>query len=281
LNENISADANPFHYCKVTDAIEIDKSEMSIKRGRYCKNEINDMNIFWKKNGIYVGRVDSTTKIFYHKLNVLNLRNISFIKNNKRNYFSFWWFRNHVVPNTLLIFGDDSLQIEKLLLMINDIFPPKFTNTMEAKSLRTQLIGRLIVKENRPAPDFEIKDIKGNLIKLKDFRGKFVLLDFWATRCIPCMNQIPFLKEIRKEYPSEKLTMISISADIDSSRFDSVIKQNEMNWIHIYHAEDFPKRYGIRAYPTLILINNEGQIIYDEWNIEDKKDILIKLLKEM
>jgi thiol-disulfide isomerase/thioredoxin len=281
LNENTPGDNNPFHSCKVTNAIEIDKSEMSIRRGRYCRNEINDMNIFWEKNGKYVGRVDSITKIFYQKLNVVNLKNIDFIKNNRRNYFSFWWFRNRVVPNALLIYGDDSVQIQKLLAMLNNIFPRKFTNTEEAKALRMQLTGRLTVKENRPAPNFEIKDIQGNLVNLKDFRGKFVLLDFWATWCIPCMKQIPFLKEIRKEYPSEKLTMISISADIDSSRFDSVIKEKGMNWIHIYNAEDLPKRYGIRAYPTLILINTEGQIIYDEWNTEDKKDVLIKLLKEM
>lgn len=97
----------------------------------------------------------------------------------------------------------------------------------------------------------------------------------------PMYETDSFSEKIRKEYPSEKLTMISISADIDSSRFDSVIKQKGMNWIHIYNAEDLPKRYGIRAYPTLILINTEGQIIYDEWNTEDKKDVLIKLLKEM
>lgn len=278
-NENNGSDTNPFHYCKVMNAIEIDKSEMSIKRSRFCSNEINDMNIFWKTNGSYIGRVDSITKIFYHKLNVLNLKNIDFIKNNRRNYFSFWWFRNHVVPNTLLIYGDDSLQIEKLLVMLNDIFPRKFINTEEAKELKAELIGRITVKDNMPAPDFETRDIQGNLIRLKDFNGKFVLLDFWATWCIPCMKQIPFLKKIRKQYPSEKLTMISISTDIDSSRFDSVIKKDGMNWIHIYGG-NLPKRYGITAYPTLILINNKGIIIYDE-GTQDKKDILIELLKEM
>ena len=97
-------------------------------------------------------------------------------------------------------------------------------------------------------------------------------------------NPVDYEHSSARHYIGEKsvYTMrMNSSADIDSSRFDRVIKQKGMNWLHIYNAEDLPKRYRIRAYPTLILINNEGQIIYDEWNTEDKKDVLIKLLKEM
>lgn len=125
-----------------------------------------------------------------------------------------------------------------------------------------------------------VKDIHGNIVKIKDFKGKYVLLDFWATWCPPCMKQIPFLKQLRKEYPSEKLVMISISADVDSSSFNRVIKKEEMNWTHIFDREILPKVFGIKAYPTLVLINTEGLILYYDGENQDKKG-LIELLKQM
>jgi hypothetical protein len=93
------------------------------------------------------------------------------------------------------------------------------------------------------------------------------------------MKQIPFLKEIRKENPESNLVMISVSADVNYKNFSQVIYEQKMNWIHVYDSNYLPKLYGITAYPTLILIDEMGTIVFNG-NLEDDK-ILLKLLKEL
>jgi thiol-disulfide isomerase/thioredoxin len=269
---------NPFENCKITNAIEVNSSDWVISRREYSREAIDAMNAFMDTNAGFLG-IDSVEQKFYSNLNNVNKKDIEFIKRNKNLYFSFWWFRTQIVPNTLVIYRKDSIEIQKLLSIFDTVFPKKITEKPEGQQLRNLLVGRLLVQENTIAPLFEAKDIRGNIVTLKDYNGKYVLLDFWATWCPPCMKQIPFLKQLRNEYPSGKLVMISISADIDSSSFDRVIKKNEMNWIHIYDSKILPTIYGISAYPILILINTEGTIIYDGKN-EDKKS-LIELLKKM
>lgn len=276
LDNNI-LDGNPFKNCKTTNAIEVDRSDWSISRREYSKDAIEAMNVFTDSIEPFLGK-DSAMQRFYRNLNNVNKKDIEFVKRNRNLYFSFWWFRTKIVPSTLVIYKDDRIETQKLLTILDSVFPKEFTEKPEGQILRKWLTGKLFVRENTIAPTFEAKDIHGDIVKLKDFKGKYVLLDFWATWCPPCMKQIPFLKQLRKEYPSEKLVMISISADVDSSNFNRVIIENEMNWTHIFDSEILPKIFGIKAYPTLVLINTEGLIIYYDGENKDKKS-LIELLK--
>ena len=65
------------------------------------------------------------------------------------------------------------------------------------------------------APEFEIRDMAGKTVRLSDFRGSYVVLDFWATWCPDCRADVPALKEIVKKYGSKKIRFISISSDTD------------------------------------------------------------------
>lgn len=277
IKNNFNADL--LKNCKLTNAIAFDSSEWDIKRRKFSRKPIESMNFFVDSIMPFLAK-DSATQAFFRNLNKVTKRDIEFVKRNRNLYFSFWWFRKRIVPSTLLIYKDDRNEIQKLLTIFDTVFPKRFTEKPEGQRLRELLAGRLFVKGNTIAPHFEAKDIHGNIVKLKDLKGKYVLLDFWATWCPPCMKQIPFLRQLRKEYSSEKLAMISISADVDSISFNSVIKKNEMNWTHIFDSEVLPKIYGIKAYPTLILINTEGLIIYYDAENQDKKN-LIGLLKQM
>jgi peroxiredoxin len=69
------------------------------------------------------------------------------------------------------------------------------------------------VPERKKAPDFELKDSEGRTVHLSDYRGKVVLLDFWATWCIPCKAEIPWLEELHKKYEAEGLAVVGISMD--------------------------------------------------------------------
>lgn len=274
---NSNKSENPFKNCIVKNAFDIYQSDIAKRRVEFNKNELAEMNNFWKMNAPLIGRVDSITAVFYNKLDHITEKDIQFIKNNRNEYFSFWWFKTQVVPNTLTTAHGDLTKIKTLLSILVTTFPKEFTNSIEGRNLKTILHGRLNTRKNGLAPDFKAKDITGKEVILKDLRGHYVLLDFWATWCPPCIKQIPFLKKLREEYSEDKLTIISISADFDYTRFDSVVKDKMMNWIHIYDSKNLPQTFGISAYPTLFLINDQGVIIYD--GKQQKKEDLLQLIK--
>lgn len=74
--------------------------------------------------------------------------------------------------------------------------------------------------ERKKAPDFELKDGAGRIVRLSDYKGKVVLLDFWATWCGPCKAEIPWLNELSRKYESEGVVVLGISMDED--RWDAV-----------------------------------------------------------
>jgi thiol-disulfide isomerase/thioredoxin len=119
------------------------------------------------------------------------------------------------------------------------------------------------------ALDFQRKDlISKRNIQLTDFRGKYVLLDFWGSWCLPCIEGIPELKKLAATY-SEKLEIISIAFDRDADipKLKSIVRTYDMDWHHIREPREFndssnlTKKYDIRAYPTFVLIDKEGQIV--------------------
>ncbi len=83
-------------------------------------------------------------------------------------------------------------------------------------------------------PDFAEKDMNtGKTIKLEDFRGKVVLVDFWATWCGPCKAELPNVKEAYKKYHEKGFDIISISLDQSVETCKNYVKENEMPWHHI------------------------------------------------
>lgn len=273
-NKKLNA-MNPFNDYQKENAFDIFESDIIRRRNEFSKKEINDMNTFWERGNGANGLSDSLKILIVN----LNRKDLEFIKNNINDYFSFWWFRSSIFPTSLTIADYDSTKLLDLLNTFQTVFPAKFTNSPEGKTIFKKIDGRLTVRKNYTAPNFEVKDIDGKILKLNSLKGKYILLDFWATWCPPCMKQIPFLKKIREEYSEESLIIMSISGDVDYKNFSNVIQNQKMNWIHVYDSEYLPQLYGITIYPTLILIDKMGTIIFDG-NQEDDK-LLLKLLKEL
>lgn len=116
------------------------------------------------------------------------------------------------------------------------------------------------------APEFEIQDMSGKTVRLSDFRGSYVVLDFWATWCPDCRADVPALKEIVKKYGSKKIRFISISSDTDREKWVSYVKENKMKWTHV--SELVPRKeskvsadYRVRWIPSVYVIDPEGKIL--------------------
>jgi len=118
---------------------------------------------------------------------------------------------------------------------------------------------------DKMAPDFTLTDIAGKQHKLSDYRGKDVLLVFWATWCPPCRIEIPYLIELRKTVSEDKLVMLAISNDKPDLLKGFVAKQR-INYTVLLDKDDMPEPFGVmRIYKTLgipcsFFIDPEGKI---------------------
>jgi thiol-disulfide isomerase/thioredoxin len=113
------------------------------------------------------------------------------------------------------------------------------------------------------APEFALNDLDGATVKLSNYKGKVVILDFWATWCAPCREEIPGFVELQRDYGDEGLVIIGVSLD---SQGPSVVKRfavdNGMNYTLVMGDEKVQADYGgIRGIPTTFVIDREGRLI--------------------
>jgi|Deesub1362B_J571_1020462.scaffolds.fasta_scaffold00163_43 cytochrome c biogenesis protein CcmG/thiol:disulfide interchange protein DsbE len=112
------------------------------------------------------------------------------------------------------------------------------------------------------APDFTLKDIKGNNVSLSDFRGKIVILNFWATWCPPCRKEIPVFIKLYEKYKNEGLIIIGISLDKEGKKvIIPFVKKFGINYPILIGTKEVENAYGgIRGIPTTFIIDKEGKI---------------------
>ncbi|HKQ37047.1 MAG TPA: redoxin domain-containing protein, partial [Verrucomicrobiae bacterium] len=123
-----------------------------------------------------------------------------------------------------------------------------------------------VLTKGKSAPDFEVKTLDDKTIKLSDFRGKYVLLDFWAVWCGPCVAETPHLKETYNAFKSDsRFAMIGLILDPDMAAPRKYAKTNALGWIHGFLGEwsktDVPNRFGVESIPSIFLIGPDGNVI--------------------
>ncbi len=114
------------------------------------------------------------------------------------------------------------------------------------------------------APNFALKTINGRSVSLTDYRGKFVLLYFWATWCSPCVASTPALKAFHKEFRRrDKFQMISLSLDTDELRHKRYVEANGLTWPHVRLGLDseVSANFGVSGVPSYTLIGPDGKVL--------------------
>jgi len=135
----------------------------------------------------------------------------------------------------------------------------KDTSFIKKITARFKELNRLNPGEK--APEFEIPDVNGKLVKLSDFKGKYVYIDIWATWCGPCVMQMPYLDKLKERYDKD-IVFIGISTDDFKGTWKKFLTVNKVKGIQLHVGDDetFKDLYKAHSVPQFILINPEGNI---------------------
>lgn len=118
---------------------------------------------------------------------------------------------------------------------------------------------------DKQAPGFTQPDVNGKTLSLEDFKGKYVLVDFWASWCTPCRVEIPELKSVYEKYKDKNFTILSISLDKDKEKWMSALTQEQMTWPQLSDLKgdqnSAAKAYKVLGIPANFLIDPNGKII--------------------
>jgi len=118
-------------------------------------------------------------------------------------------------------------------------------------------------KDRKEAPDFALKDADGKVVHLADYKGKVVLLDFWATWCGPCKLEIPWFIEFQNKYGSQGLQVVGVSVDDTLDKLKPYVADMKMNYIvlqglgHDDMQDAFGPMWGI---PVTVVISRDGKV---------------------
>lgn len=113
------------------------------------------------------------------------------------------------------------------------------------------------------APSWELKDLEGKAVKLSDFKGKVVLLNFWATWCSPCRDEIPALVALQNQYKAKGLVVIGVALDQKGpAPVKAFVQRMKINYPVVMGDEKTVTEYGgVQAIPTTFYIDREGNIV--------------------
>jgi len=136
-------------------------------------------------------------------------------------------------------------------------------------------------EENAPAPDFSVKDLKGNILTLASYKGKVLVLNFWATWCLPCREEIPDFIEAYKSLNARGLEILGLSVDrIPPGSLREWAEKAQMIYPVAMATAQILMDYQPGEYiPATIIIDRKGRIRYRTSGSMDK-DTLVRLFKE-
>ncbi len=137
--------------------------------------------------------------------------------------------------------------------------------------------------QGQPAPDFTLTSLDGKTMKLSDFRGKAVLLNFWATWCEPCKIEMPWFVDLQKKYSAQGFTVIGVAMD-DSSPSDiaDFAKKMGVNYPVLIGKEAVGNQYGGIPYlPSSFYIDRDGKVVDRIFGLVSKSEIETDIQKAM
>jgi len=140
----------------------------------------------------------------------------------------------------------------------------------DAKKIQDGLV------EGTQFPDFDEKDVTGKSLSIANYKGKVVMIDFWATWCPPCRGEIPNVVATYQKYHDKGFEIIGVSLDSDRDKLLDFVKQNNMTWQQYFDGQGWSNKlavkYGIESIPMTFLLDGNGKIIGKDLRGEELTD---------
>lgn len=132
----------------------------------------------------------------------------------------------------------------------------------------------------RLAPDFELNDLEGHPVRLSSLRGKYTLIDFWASWCGPCRKEIPNLKKVYADYRDKGLQLVGVSLDNSQKDWQKAVKEEQLDYLQLNDPKNVTgKLYNFNGIPFIILISPEGIILEKDLRGADVREKVAKYLE--
>ena len=145
---------------------------------------------------------------------------------------------------------------QRLAEFIQDNPYPEYTEIVEEVVRETSKF-----KPGQPAPDFTLDNLQGQSVSLSDFRGQAVFLDFWSRGCVPCIEDFPYLEQIKQQTQDQKVVFLSISLDSDAA-WHQAVEEHGLIGVHVHSPGGWQSAvaqlYQIRSIPCYLLVGPDG-----------------------
>ncbi|MFK5959119.1 MAG: TlpA disulfide reductase family protein [Lutibacter sp.] len=273
---------------KVTDGIHL-ISNGKDRTTLYLKNGYN-LNLKFKgekfSEGVSFEGVGSETNTFLDNKRSFYLSEMG----NPKTYFELekeaYEAKVIEAKTTLQDLRDKAINLDSVIRSMDSRNDKSFFNYIAA-NYETNHKNLVRFAKGKKSPVFKnYENFKGGTTSLSDLKGKYVYIDVWATWCAPCKAEIPYLKDLEKEFHGKNIEFVSISVDKSNAHenWEKMVKTKNLKGIQLYadnnFDSDFIVEYGINSIPRFILIDPEGNIIdsnADRPSNPKLKELLIEL----
>ncbi len=209
----------------------------------------------------------------YMKVDSLkNIYNDNFIKENP----------NNVAAAFVAFTNSYTYDLEKLNEIVNS-FDTAIHKSVYYQKINERLNKLKNTQVGKVAPNFTMKDVDGKAVSLKDFRGKYLLLDFWASWCGPCRKENPTVVKAYKKFHKKNFTVLGVSLDDNKDNWLKAIEKDNLTWTHLSDLKGWRNEasqlYGVMSIPQNFLLDKNGVIIAKDLRGEDLLDKLKEVLK--
>ena len=144
------------------------------------------------------------------------------------------------------------------------------------EALQTELNKLSTLQPGQPAPDFTLNDLDGQSVSLSQFKGKVVLLDFWASWCGPCIGDLGTLRKIKEQVATQPVVFLNVSLDANAEAWKQAIAKHEIKGVHV-RSNQVAQSYNVSGIPRYYLVNPQGLIVEDRLRVWDVDEVVAKI----